>query len=441
MSIATAAAELPAAREQSGAAAKIKHLTAHAAEVFDTAFTSFASCTTGERFATLNAMTEFALQHQAHLARFAQVLEHSDSELSSVAKDLHYPSTANLLQHQVGFAKGQADAYVRLGKLLQHREYPVLATAIEAGTVSSQQAIIIVREFDRQRAHFDAEFILMADRSAVAFAEGSDSGTPWTPEDLRNSIRGWFAQHDPAQVELRTEQQHDRRECIAWIQDDGMIRLNALLPADEGAAVVQFLEANAAPRTRLSAPDGDPDIDMRTRKQKMADAFVRAFKTAAKTKDSSSQGGAAPTLLVTVPMSEIYKYADHQPALARVSRTQEFIPVAEAARIICDGAVQAAITDDTGNVLKLGRSQRLFSPAQRRALNITYTTCATDGCGIPAAWTEAHHVRHWSDGGPTDLDNGVNLCSFHHHQVHLEHLKIIRDPQAQKWKAVRAIRR
>ena len=419
----------------------IQQLTAEAAAVFDAAFADFTSCSTGERFATLDAMTAFALQHQAHLARFAQVLEHADSTLSSVAKDLQYSSTANLLQHEVGFAKGQADSYVRLGKLLQHREYPVLAAAIEAGSISSTQAIIIVREFDRQRDCFDAEFLAMADRSAVAFAEGSDSSQPWSPEDLRDSIRGWFAEHDPEQVELQAAQQQARRECTAWVQDDGMVSLRALLPAPEGAAVLQFLDANAAPRTRLSAPDGDPDIDMRTRTQKMADALVRAFTTAAKSKDSSTQGGCAPTLLVTVPMREITKYADGTPALARVSRTQEFTPVAEAARVICDGAVQAAITDDNGNVLKLGRSQRLFSPTQRKALNVAYPKCATDGCTIPSVWTEAHHIKHWSHGGTTDLDNGINLCNFHHHQVHLEHLKLTRDSRTQKWKATRNIRR
>ncbi|MGO3249212.1 MAG: DUF222 domain-containing protein, partial [Agrococcus casei] len=275
-------------------ATAIQQLTAEAAQVFDAAFDDFSSCSTGDRFATLNAMTEFALQHQAHLARFAQVLEHSGSALSSVAKDLRYSSTATLLQHEVGFAKGQADAYVRLGKLLQHREYPVLAAAIEAGTISSQQAIIITREFDRQRNHYDAEFLAVADRSAVSFAEGQNSSQPWSPEDLRDSIRGWFAQHDPEQVELRTEQQHARRSCKAWAQDDGMISVNALLTATDGAAVMQFLDANASPRTRLSAPDGDPEIDMRTREQKMADAFVRAFTTAAKSKHTSTQGGAAP---------------------------------------------------------------------------------------------------------------------------------------------------
>ncbi|MGO1575993.1 DUF222 domain-containing protein, partial [Agrococcus casei] len=237
----------------SSTAETIQRLTAEAAQVLDAAFDDFTSCSTGDRFATLNAMTEFALQHQAHLARFAQVLEHSGSILSSVAKDLQYSSTANLLQHEVGFAKGQADAYVRLGKLLEHREYPVLAEAIEAGTVSSQQAIIIVREFDRQRDHFDTEFLAMADRSAVGFAEGSDSSQPWSPEGLRDSIRGWFAQHDPEQVALRTEQQHARRSCKAWVQEDGMVTVITLPAATDGAAVMQFLDANASPRTRLSA--------------------------------------------------------------------------------------------------------------------------------------------------------------------------------------------
>ncbi|MGO1775403.1 MAG: DUF222 domain-containing protein [Agrococcus casei] len=132
-------------------------------------------------------------------------------------------------------------------------------------------------------------------------------------------------------------QQQARRECSVRVHDDGMVALTALLPAPEGAAVMQFLDANASPRTRMSAPDRDSDIDMRTRKQKMADALVRAFTTAAKSKDTSSQGGAAPTLLVTVPMREITKYADGKPALARVSRTQEFVPVAEVSRIVCDG--------------------------------------------------------------------------------------------------------
>jgi hypothetical protein len=34
------------------------------------------------------------------------------------------------------------------------------------------------------------------------------------------------------------------------------------------------------------------------------------------------------------------------------------------------------------------------------------------------AYCDAHHVRHWVDGGPTDLSNLVLLCRHHHRTLH-----------------------
>ena len=31
---------------------------------------------------------------------------------------------------------------------------------------------------------------------------------------------------------------------------------------------------------------------------------------------------------------------------------------------------------------------------------------------------EAHHIRHWIDGGPTVVENLVPLCLRHHFMVH-----------------------
>lgn len=168
-----------------------------------------------------------------------------------------------------------------------------------------------------------------------------------------------------------------------------------------------------------------------------ADLFQHEFKA----QDASTQAGSAPTLLVTVPIDEMRKHADGQPALATVTRTSEMIPVAEATRIACEGAIQAAGADKNGTILKLGRSTRLFSPAQRKALNLEYPECATSGCDVPAAWCESHHIRWWSRGGATDSGNGVNLCNYHHHQVHMGHSELQQDSQTHRWKAVRAIRR
>jgi len=40
--------------------------------------------------------------------------------------------------------------------------------------------------------------------------------------------------------------------------------------------------------------------------------------------------------------------------------------------------------------------------------------CRFPGCDRPPWWTDAHHLLHWADGGPTDLANLVLLCRGHH---------------------------
>lgn len=69
--------------------------------------------------------------------------------------------------------------------------------------------------------------------------------------------------------------------------------------------------------------------------------------------------------------------------------------------------------------LDLGRAARLFTRAQRLALGERDGGCAS--CGQNIGYVEAHHIDWWErDVGPTDLENGVLLCSFCHHSVHRE---------------------
>jgi hypothetical protein len=37
---------------------------------------------------------------------------------------------------------------------------------------------------------------------------------------------------------------------------------------------------------------------------------------------------------------------------------------------------------------------------------------------MPATYCEAHHLHPWSTGGHTDLNDGILLCSWHHHRAH-----------------------
>ncbi|HEY8718305.1 HNH endonuclease signature motif containing protein, partial [Pengzhenrongella sp.] len=79
--------------------------------------------------------------------------------------------------------------------------------------------------------------------------------------------------------------------------------------------------------------------------------------------------------------------------------------------------------------LDLGRSERLFTGVQRSAVIARDRHCAWPECDQPARWCQIHHIRWWKrDFGSTSVDNGILLCTFHHHEVHRLDLSITRKP-------------
>jgi len=87
-------------------------------------------------------------------------------------------------------------------------------------------------------------------------------------------------------------------------------------------------------------------------------------------------------------------------------------------RLACDAAILPAILGGAGQVLDLGRQRRLITGPLRRALLLPDRGCTFPGCDRPPRWAEGHHIRHWSDGGSTSLQNAVLLCRHHHRQIH-----------------------
>ncbi|NQZ10785.1 MAG: HNH endonuclease, partial [Algicola sp.] len=90
-----------------------------------------------------------------------------------------------------------------------------------------------------------------------------------------------------------------------------------------------------------------------------------------------------------------------------------------------------------GNVLNLGRRTRTVSPALKKALDIRDETCRFPGC-CANKYVEFHHVKHWGDFGPTNPDNLVKLCRFHHDKLHQGHFTVHLQQQTkqnygQKW--------
>ena len=96
-----------------------------------------------------------------------------------------------------------------------------------------------------------------------------------------------------------------------------------------------------------------------------------------------------------------------------------------ARRLACDAAKVTMRHGPGGEILDVGRRNRTISPALRRALAARDRQCRFPGCGNVRC--DAHHIRHWADGGRTALDNLVLLCRRHHRAVHEEGFRVTID--------------
>ena len=97
-----------------------------------------------------------------------------------------------------------------------------------------------------------------------------------------------------------------------------------------------------------------------------------------------------------------------------------------ARRLACDSIVETAVYDDC-TVLGVGRKTRSIPGWLRRQLWARDGGCQFPGCGT-TRFVHGHHIKHWADGGLTDLDNLILLCGYHHRFLHEHDWSIEWDP-------------
>ncbi|HEU4848818.1 MAG TPA: DUF222 domain-containing protein [Terrimesophilobacter sp.] len=134
-------------------------------------------------------------------------------------------------------------------------------------------------------------------------------------------------------------------------------------------------------------------------------------------------GSRAPAVRVLVTEESLRNRTGH----GRIEGIDTPVSIETVERIICTSGTVPIVLGKGGNVLDLGREQRLFSARQKAALAARDGGCLWTDCDRPASWTEAHHINHWArDHGHTDLADGVLLCRHHHLLLHNNHWEIIR---------------
>lgn len=299
----------------------------------------------------------------------------------------------------------------RLGVALRHRSSAV-GRAAAAGQVTWEQADVLVKALEALPDDLDAELRAKAEAHLVAEAG------QFAPRDLRTLGRRVLevVAPDIADAEeeraLLAEEQRARRVTRLSFRPrgDGSTDLHARLPDHVASRLRAYLDAYTSPR-RL--PSADDEVEMLPMSRKRGEAFCALLENIP-ADGLPIHGGTATSVMVMIDFDALRRGL----GLAETS-TGEMITATEARRMACTAGIFPVVLGGRGEILDLGRSQRLFSPAQRKALAIRDRRCRADGCDIPAAWREAHHARDpWARGGRTDLADGLLLCSFHHHRAH-----------------------
>jgi hypothetical protein len=188
---------------------------------------------------------------------------------------------------------------------------------------------------------------------------------------------------------------------------NGLLKIIGQLSAEAGAQLMGLLGPLAAPRTD---PDGR---DPRDADERDGDALAEVIGLAAKCNEHT-QGGDDVAVSVTVPLERLENVDGGRTLLPGIGK---FSPEA-LRRMACDARVIPVVLGSKGEVLDVGRSSRLATTAQRRALEVRDKGCVFPGCCRSTKWCTPHHVRHWAQGGPTDLGNMALLCAHHHRKIH-----------------------
>jgi hypothetical protein len=231
-----------------------------------------------------------------------------------------------------------------------------------------------------------------------------------------------FEAHEQARLEEQERRAREATRLSMRRRGDGTSRLSGIVPDATADRLRAYLNAFSNPRQGNGAgagadvSDPEPLIDPTTGRRVTGDrlrgeAFC-AFLEAADPKRLPAQGGAATTIVITMDLDKLREGLGWA-----LTGDNDKLTAVEVRRLACQANLVPAVLGSDSEVLDLGRTRRLFTPAQRLALGLRWKTCAIDGCDVPGAWCEVHHLDPWSHGGTTDLANGIKICPRHHHYV------------------------
>jgi len=327
-----------------------------------------------------------------------------------------FASCASWLAYRTQLDKMTAREKVRVARAVT--KLPKTSEAMAQGALSFSQVRAITRAAD---AESEEELLEHARTMSAA--------------QLEKLARSWkkLAREGEVGIEKRI---HESRTLSIFPDDEGAYLIRGRLEPQVAALLMRAIEAASDALYKGSVPDSTPE-------QRRADALAllvertleRGFEISRAVSDPEGVSAETPAPPEHLPISERYTVIVHvdadglpedgEPGSARLQDGTR-VSAETARRIACDASVVRVRVSRDGRWREVEGKRRAVPLRLSRALQIRDQGCRFPGCG--SRFTQAHHIHHWADGGPTRLSNLLSLCTQHHRLMHEARFSVRMDP-------------
>ncbi|MFE4503245.1 DUF222 domain-containing protein [Rhodococcus sp. NPDC056743] len=213
---------------------------------------------------------------------------------------------------------------------------------------------------------------------------------------------------------------------------NGRVVIKGDFDALTGEMLLSALSGLSMPKP---AADGTPDA--RSAAKRTADAFTELIRRYLDNAVTGIDGGQRPHVNVHITAKDLAEHrecatmraeGDDAPDLDDESVFEDLdvgympwmgpLSVSKTRMLACDCMLSTVLMDGNGAPLDATPLKRLVTAEQRIALIARDKGCAFPNCDAVPAWCDAHHMKPWSTGGVTVMDNLVLLCRSHHTLIH-----------------------
>ncbi|ORA38037.1 HNH endonuclease signature motif containing protein [Mycobacterium aquaticum] len=297
---------------------------------------------------------------------------------------------------KTGVTPNNADTIVAVARRAE--QFPLCTQALREGRLSLDQVgVIAERAADGSDAHF-------AELAAVATVTQLRTAIKLEPEPKPQPDPDAPTEPEPAVEPKRSFTKIEHDDSTTY-----QITLPRLEAAKLDAGMRSHQEALIAAWKR-DDDEGDQVSEQAPPFPNTVDAFMSLVEAGWAADVAARPHGQHTTVVVHVDLD---KHSEKPVAALHLGPV---LTDDERRYLTCDATCEVWF-ERHGQPIGAGRAARTVNRRLRRALEHRDRCCAVPGCGATRG-LHAHHIVHWEDGGPTDLDNMVLLCPYHHRLHH-----------------------